>query len=678
VYGRSLGALWADFEADAQARAGTPPDRRSTRLTHHGFVVATPRYSADGRLFYSVRDPHGFPALMELARGNDRPRRVADRYLGGRLAISGETLIFDQLDLIRDVALQSDLYAAARDGGRVRRLTRGARAADPDVSPDGTVLVCTVQRLDRRELATLAMQDADGSRAPATLISAEAVEFSSPRWSPDGRTIVAERRLLGGPSEIVIVDPRTHEVRTIATSAQGRNVSPIWLPDARTVLFASDRDGGPFALYTASVTTGVLRRLLGTGPGAESPALSPDGRTLVFVGYTADGFDLFSLPFQTAEWIDVPAAAPIRNSSPEASNPPGPTAPEVTYRPWRTLAPSFWVPTLESDAGEIRAGAATAGTDALGRHSYFATVGWSRSRSRPDWELAYVYDRWRPVLFADLSADADPWRDGETRSIESNVGGFLSIRRVRWSETLLAAFHLSDDRFECVACEPSVDRVIAHRAVRLGWQFDNSKSYGYSISAEEGGRLTLASELDRRGLGADGDGGSLSLDARAYRRVLPRHGVIAGRAAAAIAWGDRVVRREFRAAGPGPAATAFSFGDDAVGLLRGIDAGTVVGTHVAVINADYRVPLFEVQRGIGTLPFFLRSLHGALFADVGNGWTTAFRLADVRTSFGAELSLDTIVAYTLPVTVTAGAAWRDDPVAHQRGAVVFGRIGRAF
>jgi hypothetical protein len=71
-------------------------------------------------------------------------------------------------------------------------------------------------------------------------------------------------------------------------------------------------------------------------------------------------------------------------------------------------------------------------------------------------------------------------------------------------------------------------------------------------------------------------------------------------------------------------------------------------------------------------------VHGAVFADAGHAWTGTFRRPDVRTSLGAELSLDTVVGYALPITFATGAAWRDDPDAARRGIVAFGRIGRAF
>jgi hypothetical protein len=93
---------------------------------------------------------------------------------------------------------------------------------------------------------------------------------------------------------------------------------------------------------------------------------------------------------------------------------------------------------------------------------------------------------------------------------------------------------------------------------------------------------------------------------------------------------------------------------------------------------DYRFPLAWPQRGIGTLPVMLRSIHGAVFVDVGHAWDASFRAADVRRSFGAEISADTVMGYSLPLTLTAGAAWRDDPSGRRPGWAVFARTGRAF
>jgi outer membrane protein assembly factor BamA len=104
----------------------------------------------------------------------------------------------------------------------------------------------------------------------------------------------------------------------------------------------------------------------------------------------------------------------------------------------------------------------------------------------------------------------------------------------------------------------------------------------------------------------------------------------------------------------------------------------MIGRHVIVGNLDFRFPILNVQRGAGTLPFFLRTAHGAIFADAGHAWDDDFRWSGVRTSVGAELSLDTVIGYALPLTFSTGVAWRDTPLSSGRGVVAFGRIGRAF
>jgi outer membrane protein assembly factor BamA len=190
--------------------------------------------------------------------------------------------------------------------------------------------------------------------------------------------------------------------------------------------------------------------------------------------------------------------------------------------------------------------------------------------------------------------------------------------------------------------------------------------------------VAVTSELTRRELGADGNAGAVTADARGYLPVLPRHGVLAVRAAGAATWGDAALRRVFEAAGAGPQSSGFDFGTRSIALLRGYGTAALFGYNAVVGNFDYRFPLAWPQRGVGTLPAMVRSIHGALFADVGDAWDGGFRAGNLRRSFGAELSTDTVLGESFPVSLTGGAAWRQDPSGGQRGWAAFVRIGRAF
>jgi WD40-like Beta Propeller Repeat len=682
VYGRSLGELWEDFEASAKkesaVRAAAATASSVTRLTRHGFAISGPRYGPAGSIFYSAASPHHFPALMELRSGTSTPRRVASRYGGNRIGVAGERLIVDELEVVKNVALKSDLFSIDPDTGKRRRVTRDARALDPDVAAERAAVVCTVQMSDRRAVAIFDLPR-DGSVAvPQILISEPTTDFAAPRWSPEGRRIAAERRRLGGPSEIVLIDAVDRGVRVLASRPDGRSASPTWSPDGTHVLFSSADEGEPFRVYRVEVETGALTVLDNAGVSAQAPDVSRDGRMLVFVGYTPDGYDLFSMPLVDARWTPVSVSPRSESGPPPPPSAPGPSAVEGRpYSPWPTLVPRFWTPTVESDADEIVVGAATGSVDALGRHAYGIEAGWS-TRSRPDWQIAYAYDRWWPTVFGAVSDDTDPWRDGEHRTKEADLGVLLPLSRVRFAHRTLASLHLSHETFDCLSCVPSVDVEQDVAALRFGWEFDNSRAFGYSISAEEGGRFSMTAEVPRSALGADGNGVSLTMDARRYWRVAPRHAVVALRAAAAGSWGDQETLRLFSAAGDGPQPGGFDFGLDAIGLLRGFDEDDVAGTRAATVNADYRVPLLRIDRGVGTVPIFFRSLHGAVFVDVGHAWMDTARWADVRTSIGAEISADTVLGFALPVTFSAGVAWRRDGDHGDRGFVTFVRIGRAF
>lgn len=711
VYGAALGELWHGYQASLiAATADTSVRVAPTRLTHEAFEVTGPRYlprrctPCPEEIVYSVQTPHEFPALKVVSSSGGVPRTLTTRYLGSTATGNARTIVFDQRELARNVGLYSDLYALDRLTGGVRRLTTGARLLDPDLSSASGRLVAVRQTGDRRELV-LASPRADGTLAGIqTLISEPDTQFSTPRWSPDGTSIAAERHRIGETSQVVSVDSTTGDVQVIATGAT-RAVTPTWRPDGRAIVAALDTDDGPFNLVEFSFDGPVItrRQLTRTTGGALWPDVSPDGRRLAFIGYTDTGFDVFTQPYPADDDAAVPSTAEPRRASagaaPSNATPldRGGASPVVgtpaasRYTPWSTLLPRAWMPLVTADSDQTRAGVSTGGRDVLGYHAYGASVLWRVARpgggadggARPDWGAAYVDNRWRPQLFASASASTSylqgasadddgvaTWRE---RSLEGGV--VLPFRRVLRSQRLFLSGQRSHNAITGGATDDTFTRV----SFRSGWAYRSARVYGYSISPEDGLAVGATVEIAGARLSSIADATTVTGDARAYLPGFARHHVLALRAGGGTSSGARGLGRTFRLGGAMANAETLDFGRSAFSLLRGFPLDSFAGRRVAVANADYRFPLAWPERGRGTWPVFLRSVHGSLFADAGHAWNSRFDIASVKLSGGVEVSTDVVLGYGVPMTITAGIARGHSGTTRVPDTTTgYIRIGRAF
>jgi hypothetical protein len=75
----------------------------------------------------------------------------------------------------------------------------------------------------------------------------------------------------------------------------------------------------------------------------------------------------------------------------------------------------------------------------------------------------------------------------------------------------------------------------------------------------------------------------------------------------------------------------------------------------------------------------VHTIYAALFSDLGQAWTTTYRSNALKTSVGAELSMNVIGGYSTPYTFTTGAAWGHDGSGTIPDRVtVYFRVGKAF
>jgi hypothetical protein len=653
VTGETFTRLWRGWreravaelaaEADGIAAAGLTPSRA---LTTRGVRQTSPRFSPDGAwIAYTNRSLARHRAIHLVRPDGSGDRRLVRRNDGFAVAWTpdGRSIVFDESDVHRLFAVHSDLRMVDVATGRVRTLTRGLRAREPDVSPDGTRIVFVRQLGDRTELATVAV---DGTGL-APLTSSEAgTQWSHPRFAPRGDAIAAARMTGDGAVDVVVVDS-AGGVRAL-TADRAKDVEPAWTPDGARVVFRSDRDGVS-NLYAVPAEGGEPVRLTNVLGGAFTPEVSPDGTRLAFAEYGPAGYDVHVSAFDPAGLGTAPAFVdPYPPSSAPAAELTGPDRP---YRALPTMRPRFWAPFVEG-GDEIVLGAVTGGADPLFRHLYGAAVQGGFETGRLGVQGFYQYDRWRPTLLATFEDRSDPLpSDAVSRERQLTLRATLPLRRtLRRADSVSLAYRRSRE-----SVIGSDEAPLDLGGLEASWTFTSARQYPYSIAPAEGVRLRVAYLLEAAALGSGVDLAKATADFRAYHRVFGEEDAVAVRAGGGTTFGRPAFQRSF-AVGGFPDGSLFDVVQTNHSVLRGYAQDAFRGRRFVHLNAEYRFPLAHPQRGWRTVPLFVRHLHGAVFLDAAHAWSGPFALGDMKTGVGTAVGTDVVVGHGLGLTFTAGVA----------------------
>ena len=675
VTGATFHALWRDWEARARAAFEEEAQPRrargltaSTPLTRAGVRQMGPRFSPDGtRLAYTSRVLTRFREIR-IMRPDGTGDHVITRRNGGT-ALSwtpdGRMLVYDEPEQYRVFAQYSDLRAVDVARGRVRRLTHGARAKDPDVAPDGHHVVFVRQLVGRSELAAVAL---DGKDLRDLTRSEPGVQWSGPRWSPKGDRVVASRWRPGGWLDIVLVDPARGTV-TALTDDRAKDVEPAWSPDGAWVLFRSDRDGVS-NVYALRVEDRALLRVTNVLGGAFTPDVSPTGDHLVFADYSARGYDLrlMSLDLST-----LAAAEPFVDPYPAGGSAPAPVdTRDRPYRPLTLMWPRFWSPSIDRASGEIRLGVATAGSDPLFQHAYLVNVYRGLETDRFGVYGLYQYDRFWPTLLATVENKYEPSAAGSVlHTRELNLSATIPVQRtVRSTQSVSVAWRRSRQTRE----QTSSPRALDLGGLEAAWSLGTVQQYPYSISPVDGARVRVAYLKEDPAFGSDLSLGKLYADARAYVRLWVPGDALALRVGGGTTFGQRRFTDSYTVGGfPNGSLRDVVATNPAV--LRGYADDAFSGRRVLHANAEYRVPLGHPQHGWGSLPLFLRHLHATAFADAAQVWSERFRWSELKTGVGFALGADLSVSPGLPLTAAVGVA---RGVSAKGETQVYFRTGLAF
>ncbi len=270
------------------------------------------------------------------------------------------------------------------------------------LSPDGTRAAI---ELGRGSNSTIWLQDMAGG--PARQLTTEGFEEGSPlrsSWSPDGRFLVFTSRRTG-TTDLWTANVETGELRQL-TSDVRNDRDHLWSPDGKWIAFTSDRGGQPDVWIVAAEGGEAIRvtddlaletdlnwhpdgsalhffrgetdaRVGVTVPGGDprilvewagyqvlqpSATLSPDERTLLFVGNRSGNFDIWSVPLAGGDAVPF-VASPLNDGWPQYS----PDGSQVMFSSNRAGSSDLWV--VPATGGEPRRLTEWTSNEGLGRWS---------------------------------------------------------------------------------------------------------------------------------------------------------------------------------------------------------------------------------------------------------------------------------------------------------------------
>jgi len=292
----------------------------------------------------------------------------------------------------------------------------------PALSPDGAAVAFVWQQEDTRP-AGIWLQTA-GVSSPRRL-TPEGPAWSSPAWSPDGRSIAC-LRFGGSSAEIVIFPAAGGPERVLASILPTRfglaHHHLDWSPNGKTLAVDDSISlSQPLSIFLVDVATGQKTRL--TQPeeftiGDIDPRFSPDGRTLSFIRASHRARqDLFTIP--------VAGGPPVQLTF---------DARQISSQDW---TPSSNLIFASSRGGEFRLWRAVPGKSptptsvyaefpiqfSLARKS--ETLIYSVVQNDPNiWRLDFAGPRWQRVI-ASSAQDASPQYspDGSRIAFRSDRSG---------------------------------------------------------------------------------------------------------------------------------------------------------------------------------------------------------------------------------------------------------------
>src|SRR5579884_2427381 len=206
----------------------------------------------------------------DAARTRSETIAGADRIEQFGLSPHGERAFF---------VARGDLFSVPVEHGITRNLTQtpGAHEREAAWSPNGRRIAYVSDASGEEAIWS---RDADGGDRPIELTHQGYGRLYAPRWSPDGKRMAFS----DSANRIHVIDLASGRVREIARDPFALDRDYVWSPKGGYLAYTLNEDNGQPSVFVWSAADGRSVRVTDPLFAESTPAFSPDGKFLYFLG----------------------------------------------------------------------------------------------------------------------------------------------------------------------------------------------------------------------------------------------------------------------------------------------------------------------------------------------------------------------------------------------------------
>lgn len=334
----------------------------------------------------------------------------------------GKSIFYSKIERQAHGSHYFDVFRYSFETKKSKRLTRGLRAIEAQVSPDGSRVVVITQKDGTDNLLLL---DADGKQQKQLTNFQYGEGLYGVRWSPDGLKVVVSRSRNHG-RDLVVIDSDSGEMNHVLTN-QGDARDPVFSPDGQSIYFSWDKTG-IFNIYSMDLNGKNIQQWTNVIGGAFMPSLSVNGE-LAYSHFEYEGYKIALIKEPQPVESEKADYLVHLNSAPELDNEidqekfahlkavreyDDTKLPDMPAQPYgMTYGQVSFLPRVMVDSNRVKLGSYFYASDILDRYSVLGGVAMN-ARQDLDAFAMFEYRRLAPTLFLELYAF--------TRNIERAIG----------------------------------------------------------------------------------------------------------------------------------------------------------------------------------------------------------------------------------------------------------------